>query len=86
MSYRICYTKRAAQDIEKLPKETKKRIGAAILRMSGSPFKYIRKLVDSDLGMFRYRVGEYRVILDIVASDIVILRVGHRRDIYRRKR
>jgi len=30
------------------------------------------------------RLGDYRVIFDIEGEDIVILRVGHRRDVYRR--
>lgn len=86
MKYQICYTKRAVRDIERLQTATRKRLGEAMLKIEASPHDYLRKMVDSNLGTYRYRVGEYRVILDIVGTDIVVLRVGHRRDIYRRSK
>ncbi len=33
---------------------------------------------------YRFRIGDYRVIFDREEDGILILRVGHRRDIYRR--
>jgi mRNA-degrading endonuclease RelE of RelBE toxin-antitoxin system len=32
-------------------------------------------------GLRKYRMGECRVIYAIIASDVQILRIGHRRDI-----
>jgi len=40
--------------------------------------------MDPALGTYRFRIGDYRVIFDIEGKDIVALRVGHRRDIYRK--
>lgn len=48
------------------------------------PMSHSVKLIDQELGQYRYRIGDYRVIFDIVGEDIVILRIGHRREIYRR--
>jgi mRNA interferase RelE/StbE len=31
----------------------------------------------------KYRVGDYRVVFAIVEREVVVLRVGHRRDVYR---
>ena len=39
---------------------------------------------DPKIGTYRFRMGNYRVIFDIEGKDIVILRVGHRREIYKR--
>ncbi|WP_028325713.1 type II toxin-antitoxin system RelE family toxin [Desulfatirhabdium butyrativorans] len=86
MKYTLRYTARAVRDIERLSDAVKKRIGEAMLKIADSPYGYLRKMVDSNLGTYRYRIGEYRVIVDIVGLDIVVLRVGHRRDIYRRLR
>jgi mRNA interferase RelE/StbE len=41
-------------------------------------------LIDPKLGTYRFRIGDYRVIFDIEGKDIVVLRVGHRRDIYKK--
>ncbi|MBC8254135.1 MAG: type II toxin-antitoxin system RelE/ParE family toxin [Ardenticatenia bacterium] len=40
-------------------------------------------MTDSKLGTYRFRVGDYRVIFDVEDDKVIILRVGHRRDIYR---
>jgi len=48
------------------------------------PLKHSEKLTDPKIGEYRFRIGDYRVIFDLKGDDIVVLRVGHRKDIYRR--
>ena len=36
-------------------------------------------------GLRKYRVGDYRVIYSIVGTEVWILRIGHRRDVYKRE-
>lgn len=84
MKHKLVYTKRAAKDIERLEVNIRNRIGRTLLRYAEDPLKYAEKLIDPRLGMYRFRIGDYRVIFDLAKDDIVILRVGHRRDIYRR--
>jgi len=83
MRYSLVYTNRAIRDIEKLDPKVKDRIGETLLRYAEDPFSYTVKLKDPRLGTYRLRIGDYRVIFDIEGDEIVILRVGHRRDIYR---
>ncbi len=84
MSYKLVYTLRAAKDVERLDSKVKNRIGRVLLRYSENPFEYARKLTDSKLGGYRFRIGDYRVIFDIEGDKIIVLRIGHRKDIYRR--
>jgi mRNA interferase RelE/StbE len=42
-----------------------------------------RKLISHRIGAYRFRIGDYRIIFDIDGENIVILRIGHRRDIYK---
>lgn len=83
MNYKLVYTHRAVKDIKKLDKETKDRIGTTLFRFKDNPLKHARKLTHSSLGSYRFRIGNYRVIFDIEEDDIVILRVGHRKEIYK---
>ncbi|MDZ7363783.1 MAG: type II toxin-antitoxin system RelE/ParE family toxin [candidate division KSB1 bacterium] len=46
-------------------------------------FRYAAKLSSFDLGSYRFRIGDYRVIFDVDGAALVILRAGHRREIYR---
>jgi mRNA interferase RelE/StbE len=84
VKYRLTYTRRAERDIKKLEANTKERVGKALLRYSEEPLKFAEKLSDPILGEYRFRVGDYRVIFDIEGNEIVVLRVGHRREIYKR--
>jgi mRNA interferase RelE/StbE len=84
VKYRFVYTQKAERDIKKLEPNIKERIDNALLRYSEQPLRFAEKLSDPILGEYRFRIGDYRVIFDIEGSEIVILRVGHRREIYRR--
>ena len=84
MKYELVYTQRAEIDIEKLERKVKDRIGKTLLRYKEEPLRYAEKLSDPVLGEYRFRIGDYRVIFDVRGNEIVVLRVGHRREIYRR--
>lgn len=81
--FKLLYTKTAANDISKIDPVAKKRIKRKIEEYNVNPLRYAKKLTDSRLGDYRWRVGNYRVVFDIKGKDIIVLRVGHRREIYR---
>ncbi|MBI4826088.1 MAG: type II toxin-antitoxin system RelE/ParE family toxin [Nitrospirae bacterium] len=84
MSHKLVYTRRAEKDIKKFDPSIKLHIGKAILKLQNNPFEHSEKLTDPKIGTYRFRIGDYRVIFDIQGKDIVILRVGHRKEIYKR--
>ena len=85
MKYSLVYTRRALKDIQSLDIKVKRRIAKALLRYTENPLDYAQKLLDEKLGSYRFRIGDYRVIFDIEDDELIILRVGHRKEIYRRK-
>jgi mRNA interferase RelE/StbE len=84
LSYKLVYTQRAIMDISGLEARAKQRIGRTLLRYEKNPLKFAEELSDSRLGTCRFRIGDFRVVFDMDGDNIVILRVGHRKDIYRR--
>jgi mRNA interferase RelE/StbE len=84
VKHKFVFTQRAERDIKKLDDITKKRIGKTLLRFIDNPLDYAESLTDSNLGTYRFRIGDYRVVFDIEDKDIVVLRVGHRRELYKR--
>jgi len=70
-------------DIRKLDIVAKKRIKKKLEEYAINPHVYAKKLINSAIGSYRWRVGNYRIVFDIDGTNIVILRVGHRREIYR---
>ncbi|OGU35167.1 MAG: hypothetical protein A2068_01155 [Ignavibacteria bacterium GWB2_35_6b] len=84
MNYKLVYTKRAVKDIINLDARIKSRIKKNLEMYSKSPFKHSEKLTNHEIGTYRFRVGDYRTIFDLHKDKIVVLRVGHRREIYRK--
>ncbi len=81
--YKIIFTRRALKDLEGIDKGKKVRIAEKLREYARDPLTYARKLIDSKIGTYRFRIGNYRLIFDIEDNDIVILRIGHRKDIYK---
>jgi len=84
VKYRLTYTERAIKDIRKLELKIRDRIGKTLLRYERDPLKHAEKLTESKIGEYRFRIEDYRVIFDIEGDEIVVLRAGHRKDIYRK--
>ncbi len=85
MNFKLVYTKRAVKDIQSLDNNVRKRIGKALIRYREDPLKKAEKLTDFAFGTYKIRIGDYRIIFDIEDKNIVVLRVGHRREINKRK-
>ena len=83
MTYTLLYTHSAVQDIKKLDPIAKKRIKKKLEEYSASPLSYAKKLIHPRIGSYRWRVGNYRIVFDVDGKNIVILRIGHRREIYK---
>lgn len=83
MKYKLLYTKSAADDIQKLDRVTKKRIRQKLESYSNDPLGHAKKLINSALGSYRFRAGNYRIVFDLEGNKIIILRIGHRREIYK---
>jgi mRNA interferase RelE/StbE len=66
-----------------LPGEIKNRIGTTLLRFKDNPLQHAERLTDSELGGYRFRIGDYHVIFDIEGNDIVEKKGGQLPIIFR---
>lgn len=84
MPYEVIISPRALKDLKNLPKEAAGRIVSTLEQIQGDPINFVYRLIDAPL--YSVHVGEYRVILDILHKKLLILvvRVGHRRNIYKK--
>lgn len=81
--FKVLFTQRALKDLKNIDKENQNRIASKLKEYANEPLSYARKLIDPKIGNYRFRIGDYRIIFDIKNSNIVILRIGHRRNIYK---
>ena len=85
MTYRIDYLESVVEkDIPKLSKTAKQQIRRAIeQKLTVHPVELGKPLRYSLKGARRLRVGGYRVIYRIEPPDaVLILKIGHRREVY----
>jgi mRNA interferase RelE/StbE len=83
MEYTIIWTETSKKTLEKLQKEGAERIIHSVHSIRYDPFRSVDRLAGSP--WFKYRVGKYRVILDIRRDTIVIfvLKIGQRKKVYK---
>ena len=84
MPYRLIVRPRAQRDMRSLQPVIRERTAAAMFLLPETPRpRGVTKFVGRDL--WRIRVGDYRIIYEIDddARIVRVVRVGHRRDVYR---
>lgn len=84
MAYDIVYKKSVSHDLKKLSKVEAKRVLERIERELPKKAEAQSTLKGRFAGLRRFRVGEYRVIFAIVENHVLVLRIGHRQDVYER--
>jgi len=87
MAYQVEIKASAVREIAALPKREQRRVVATIEGLADAPRpEGVRKLTGVD-NTYRVRVGDYRIVYQIRDDVLIvfIVRVGHRKDVYRRK-
>ncbi len=85
MAYNVVYKKSVSRDLKKLAKTEATRILNQIEKeLSRNPESY-PVLKGKFAGLRKFRIGDYRIIYAILGTDIIILRIGHRKEVYRKE-
>jgi mRNA interferase RelE/StbE len=87
-NWRIEITRTAEKQITKLNHTAQKSIQSFLrerLMPAENPRRWGKPLHGEKQGLWRYRVGDYRLICDIQDDRVIVLvlEVGHRKDVYR---
>jgi mRNA interferase RelE/StbE len=88
LAWKVSFLIKARKQLESLDQAAQKRILNFLFeRLLASPDPRLlgKTLVGELEGLIRYRVGDYRLIcrLEDRALTILVIEVGHRREIYR---
>ena len=82
-SYLIEYRPEVHNDLDEIPKNIQTRIKRAIeQRLETSPDRYGERLRRSLLGLWKLRVGDYRVVYEIKGHKVTIWIIGNRKEVY----
>jgi len=80
----VVLTRRARKDLDALDPPVRARILEKLGDLQDDPLRGATRLTDARLGTYRIRVGDWRIIFDLDDDTVVVLRIGHRRQIYSR--
>ena len=83
--YRLLITASAEKDLRKLPASLFRRINDHLLALPVEPRPAGAVKLSGALVGWRVRVGDYRIVsqIDDETRSLTIVRVRHRRDVYR---
>ena len=83
--YKLVPTPYFATQFKKLDKFTQKQIKSYLESIVNNPRAKGKMLIANRSGQWRYRIGSYRVIVNIQDEELIILalEVGHRKEIYK---
>ena len=82
--FKVSITSSAERDLKRLDRPVKNRIVPAILALASDPRPPGCLKVKSEEGVWRIRVGDWRVgyAVDDGASEILVLKIAHRSEFY----
>ena len=87
-TYKLFFDERYIRDLKRLDKTSQKRITKWInvhLLDTVNPYFSGKSLTGNLKGYWRYRIGDYRLIVEIRDEELVIvaINIGHRKEVYR---
>jgi mRNA interferase RelE/StbE len=83
LAFSINYKASVEKDIKSISKEELSKIFDKIeSELSINPFAY-PKLKGEFKSLRKFRIGKYRIVYTISGNEIIIVKIGHRKDIYR---
>ena len=84
MAFNIKYKKSIIRDLGRFDKKEARRILEKIEKDLSERAESYPVLKGEFAGLRKMLVGDYRVIFTLMDNNILILRIGHRREIYKK--
>jgi mRNA interferase RelE/StbE len=86
VTYHIEFSKVAIKSLNTIPKCDQKQIKKKIDDLASTPYPQNCKKIEGTNSVYRIRSGDYRILYSVFDRELIILivNVGHRRDIYQK--
>ena len=83
--YDLLISQSAEKTLKKLPSKEASRVATAIEKLAIDPRPQGCRKLSGEADTYRVRVGVYRIIYEVEGRllRILVLKVGHRKDVYR---
>ena len=82
MAFRIEYKSSVTRDLKHLDKKAVERVLRAISDTLSKDPRAGEALHGEFSGLYKLRVGDYRIVYTVLQESVLILRIGHRSKVY----
>jgi len=85
VTYKVRWQEEALEDLLSLPKKNAEQIVKKVeTYLTQNPQNLGKALTGKFSGLYRYRMGDYRIIYEIIKQElcIYVVHIGHRKDVY----
>jgi len=83
LNYKIAFKKSVSRDLKKIDREQVKRILKKIEDELPQKVESLPALTGKFSGLRKFRVGDFRVVFSIIGDAALILRIQHRKEVYK---
>jgi mRNA interferase RelE/StbE len=83
LAYKIEFKKSVGRDLRRISRAQARTILAKIESELGKTHGNYPPLTGKFTSLRKLRIGDYRVIFSILGDTVLILRISHRKDVYR---
>ena len=85
MIYTVKISKQFKKDFAKLDAITQSRVLLVLESMRGKPLENSKKLINVKVGIYRRRIGDFRLRYDIIKKEhvLILYRIRHRKEVYK---
>jgi mRNA interferase RelE/StbE len=86
VTYQVEFSRRAEKQFKALPQQIQNRLQSRIDTLAENPRSVNATKLEGEENQYRIRVGNYRIVYEIQDRVflIILLRIGHRREVYRK--
>lgn len=82
MTVKVLYKASVRRDLKKIDQKSVERILREIRNVLGNNPKSGEALHGEFVGLYKLRIGDYRVIYALLEQDVLVLRIRHRSKAY----
>ena len=84
-SFQLVFTPTFTRDLRRLNSQARQRVLRRLELLEVNPYTNCTKLTNVEVGVFRIRIGNWRVRYDVEGKQVILHRVRHRREVYRNR-
>jgi mRNA interferase RelE/StbE len=82
-AWKLKISQSVLKDLHVLQKDDRGRAALAILELAANPQPHGVEKLKGYTHTYRVRIGDYRIVYEIVGEDVTVITVRHRKDVYR---